>query len=463
MFMPKEEYIIKPTLIKVKDFFDNKNRYTVRPPYQRKSVWSLQKKQALLDSLFRKFYIPRIVIRDVKTGPETIKSEIVDGQQRILTVQEFFNDELSLPISLSNFSSSEDIGRKKYSDLSDDIKLYVNELFYDADIIKGIDDPRDRRHQSIATQIFRRLQEGEPLNFMEKLHARLSSTARNFLTLYADDIGFDLDNYEPLDSNPKRQKFFNILDRDNDRMEHLAFLAQFLLIEIAGGSTDIGQKKVQEFVIKHDREDGIGKYEFLTNPEKGASKETLQTLNLFYDIFKDDISIDKNSGVKELSTGYFIISLYMLLRHLRYYYIVDDELKAKFKDFVYKFYQRWQLDEESDQDISRFSDKRQQDAYSLETRDRIVRQSFFEFYPAAKRKDTQRAFNEAQRIKIYRDDDGKCQACLKEGISDEDAKVPWSQYDADHILAHSKGGPTDEGNAQVLCRNHNRSFQDKSK
>jgi len=50
-FNPKSEYTIVSTEISVKDFFEYKEDYVTRPPYQRKSVWSKKKKQSLMDSL----------------------------------------------------------------------------------------------------------------------------------------------------------------------------------------------------------------------------------------------------------------------------------------------------------------------------------------------------------------------------------------------------------------------------
>ncbi len=72
------------------------------------------------------------------------------------------------------------------------------------------------------------------------------------------------------------------------------------------------------------------------------------------------------------------------------------------------------------------------------------------------RKDTRRIFNEAEKIRIYRRDKGLCQLCLAEGKDAKESTVSWSEYEADHILPHAKGGPTDVFNAQVLCRYHNR-------
>jgi hypothetical protein len=461
MFQPERPYTIEKKHIRLDDFYINRQLYTIRPPYQRKNVWKKSKKQALLDSLFRKYYIPRIVIREVKIGPERVKNEIVDGQQRILTVQEFFDDEIRLPDSLSGFSKQYTLEGKKFSELHEDIKVYFRNLYYEADTIIGIRDPKNAKHQKVATEIFRRLQEGEPLNYMEKAHARLASIARNFLTFHADEISFDYEKYEPKDNNANRHKFFEIIERSNERLEHLALLARFLLIELADGPTDIGQKEVEEFIKKHENEHGIGKHEFNKNPEKKASKRTLSVISTFYDIFKDDITIGENSGVRELNVEYFIISMYMLLSHINKYYVVDDEMKVKFKEFLLEFYQSYKNDEE-DTDIILFRDKRQQDQQSLETRDKITRQKIFIFYPTAKWKDNRRNFNEAERIKIYRRDKGLCQLCLSEGLSEEDAKVDWSMYQADHIFAHSKSGKTKLENAQVLCRKHNAMKSNKS-
>ena len=61
-------------------------------------------------------------------------------------------------------------------------------MSFTADVIKGISDPLDHKHQEIASEIFWRLQQGVPLNFMETAHARLASLARNFIVKYSDDI-----------------------------------------------------------------------------------------------------------------------------------------------------------------------------------------------------------------------------------------------------------------------------------
>ena len=64
-FNPKSEYTIVPTEFGIKDFHEYMEDYITRPPYQRKAVWSKSKKQALMDSLFRRYYIPKLVVREV--------------------------------------------------------------------------------------------------------------------------------------------------------------------------------------------------------------------------------------------------------------------------------------------------------------------------------------------------------------------------------------------------------------
>jgi hypothetical protein len=455
MFNPKTEYDIIVKTFPIREFHDYTEEFVVRPPYQRKNVWSRKKQQALLDSLFRRYYVPRIVIREVRLGEERTVNEVIDGQQRIHTAQRFLADELPLPGSLQDVHPS--LPGTRYSDLPVDMRRFVDrDLKYDADIVKGIDDPNDPEHQEVATEIFWRLQQGESLNYMEVAHSRLSSLARNFVVKYADDIRFDYDTYQPVDSNPDKHPFFGVIERNNNRMQHLALLTRLLILEENGGPTDIKNTNVMEYIDQYQRPDGIGNWALEGMP---FAKQVLRNMRVFFDTFKDDPMVDENSGMKEFRIEYFVISVYLLLRHLLTYYVFDDAEKALFHDFVVDFHQRWRARRDDDTDILIFSDNRQQTGGEIEVRDRILRQIFFE-YAAGKghqmlTKDERRAFSEAERIQIYRQDSGLCQMCLDEGKPEKEAQVLWSDYQADHVIPHAKGGPTAVWNAQVLCRYHN--------
>lgn len=454
-FDPKSKYQVVPETLSLRDFSAYEEEFVVRPPYQRKTVWPRQRQQALLDSIFRRYYVPRLVLREVRLDKDTSVKEVIDGQQRITTARLFIEDSLPLPKTLQDVST--ELPGKRYSELSADLRRFVDRLNYEADIVKGIEDPHDPHHQEVAAEIFWRLQLGEPLNYMEVAHARLSSLSRNFVVKFADDIAFDYDAYQPVDANPDKHRFFRLIDMKNTRMQHLALLTRLVLLEEGDGIADLQDTRVIDLIDRYKAPDGIGNTTFESSP---AGKGTLNTMNVFYDVFKDDYMHAGNHAIRELRREYFIISIYVLLRHLLHHYVFDSAERTLFREFVIDFHARWSERREDDVDILNFSDHRQQSGNEIAFRDRILRQHFFHFATARDHevltKDERRAFNEAERIRIYRGDAGLCQVCLGEGKPEAEARVAWREYEADHVLPHAGGGATAVDNAQVLCRYHNR-------
>jgi 5-methylcytosine-specific restriction endonuclease McrA len=455
-FSPRQDYNIIPGLVRLKDFDDFPEAYITRPPYQRKTVWEEKRKQALMDSLLRRYYVPKLVLRVVRLSDERAVDEVIDGQQRINTVQEFFANKFKLPETLRELSS--DMAGKTYEQLPVEIKQYVSKLELAVDRITNIENPKDPSHQRVATDIFWRLQQGESLNQMEIAHARLSSKVRNFLVKYADDITFDYQRYVPIDRNPNKHPFFQIISQDNKRMQHLGLLARMLLIERHGGPTDVRDKVIIDLIDDTQTPDGIGDDSFENDI---SAKNVLSVLSLYHDLFKGDPMLTDGGTIKELSREYFMLSFFGLLRHVRKAYAINDDVKKHLRSFFDVFYQRWRNVTLDDRDMAQFAENRQQSSYDLRERDLVLRQLFFEYLKEANyemvAKDTRRAFNEAERIAIYRSAKGLCQACKSEGKSDEEATVPWGEYEADHLMPHSQGGPTSLDNAQLLCQRHNRS------
>jgi 5-methylcytosine-specific restriction endonuclease McrA len=457
-FNPKAEYTIVSTDIGIKDFFDYKEDYVIRPPYQRKAVWSKKKKQSLMDSLFRRYYIPKLVIREVRLSDNQTVNEIIDGQQRITTVQDYFDNKFPLPKTLKDLDKK--LPGLFYKDLDTDIRKFIDKsLKYQSDVIKNIDKPHDVNHQIIATEIFWRLQQGESLNYMEVAHAQLSSLTRNFIVKYSDDQTFNYQDYEPIDNNPDKKRFFSLLSVDNNRMKHLQLMARFMLIERNNGYADLSDRKIEEFINDSKQDDGIDN---LTYEKNSDAVSTLKTLNIFYSIFKEDPMLDTTSGIKELSVEYFIISIYVLIRHLHKHYVIDDATKKIIREFFYVFHTRWKTyDESTDTDLLAFSNRRQQGEKDLEARDIVLRHVFFEHLKDNDHeiieKDGKRAFTELERIIIYRKGKGFCQQCLREQKFESEAKVSWSDYQADHVIPHAKGGKTTLDNGELLCSYHNQS------
>jgi 5-methylcytosine-specific restriction endonuclease McrA len=152
----------------------------------------------------------------------------------------------------------------------------------------------------------------------------------------------------------------------------------------------------------------------------------------------------------------------MLIRHLRKYYVIDEKTRLHIREFIYYFHERWKtFDDSTDHDMLTFSNNRQQGESDLEIRDRIMRQIMFEYFKANNielvEKDSKRAFSELERIIIYRKGKGYCQQCLRDGKPENEAKVSWSNYQADHVIPHAKGGKSILDNGELLCSYHNQS------
>ena len=106
------------------------------PEYQRGAAWTLQQKQALIDSIFREYPLPPIFL-EVKTtetfGKDSSTYEIIDGQQRILSMSEYFSDDftllspedpkLRLPHSLRTTTAP--WSKKRFSELADDMADFI--------------------------------------------------------------------------------------------------------------------------------------------------------------------------------------------------------------------------------------------------------------------------------------------------------------------------------------------------
>lgn len=371
MFAKPEEYITRQEVIRLLDLHERKDMYVTRPPYQRKVVWKPQNQTALLDSVFRGYYIPRLVLRRVLVD-DGIKYEVIDGQQRIAVIQKFFNDEIRLPFSLRDVR--EDLPYKTYSSLPDDAKAFIDHEQYEIDMIYQLEDPRDVDNQRIVTGIFRRLQEGESLTNMEKNHARLNSLVRNFLVKYADDIGFDFGDYQPLDFNESKHEFFTSVYRGtNKRMQHLAFLCRLLIVEEADGPADLRDSVLSRFIARFEEQDGIGNFSFET---EDIAQNVLHNMELIAEIFDNVVSEILTYSPRERHGQYLTLSIYLLIRHLNNIYVIDDDQKRIMGEFLAAFYRKWLKDDSS---VWRFDRNSQNDKNAIATRHDIICKQFFEF------------------------------------------------------------------------------------
>ncbi len=142
--------------------FKRRNRYEI-PDWQRGEVWDLSKKQQLIDSILRGWRLPKLYF--VLTSPDSY--EVVDGQQRLTAIYEFFGNELAL-----DDASAKQFGGRLYRDLP----VKQSDAFDDFEI--DYDEISDAADADLK-QFFQRLQAGLPLTSSEKLNA-IHSKLRDF-------------------------------------------------------------------------------------------------------------------------------------------------------------------------------------------------------------------------------------------------------------------------------------------
>jgi Protein of unknown function DUF262 len=144
--------------------YRRRDRYEI-PEWQRDEVWPVDKKQLLIDTILRGWTLPKFYF--AKVPDEQGEFEVVDGQQRLMTVFEFFEGQLRL-----STTSAKKFGGSSYDELSDSLK----DAFDDYEI--SYDELTDASEEELK-EFFRRLQGGLTLTASEKLNA-IHSNLTNF-------------------------------------------------------------------------------------------------------------------------------------------------------------------------------------------------------------------------------------------------------------------------------------------
>ena len=170
--------------------YKRRDRYDI-PEWQRQEVWSQSKKQNLIDSILRGWTVPKFYFLKTSAKPE--EYDVVDGQQRLTAIFEFFDNALPLADN-----SAKLFGGTYYRDLPDELV----DAFDDYEI--QFDSIEDASDEDIKL-FFQRLQEGLPLTSSEKLNA-VPSKLRDFVTRSAAH-GF----FKKTTTSNRRYGYFDIV------------------------------------------------------------------------------------------------------------------------------------------------------------------------------------------------------------------------------------------------------------
>jgi len=183
--------------------YRRRDRYEI-PDWQRQEVWGTSKKQNLIDSILRGWKLPKFYFLKVSEDPE--EYWVVDGQQRLMAIFDFFDNDLTL-----SEVSAKEFGGTVYSKLPDKYVDRFDDFEIEYDQIEDAEDATDEE----VKKFFQRLQDGLPLTSSEKLNS-IHSKLRDFVKKLTEHT------------------FFNKVTASDKRYGHFDIVAKAAAIEVDG-------------------------------------------------------------------------------------------------------------------------------------------------------------------------------------------------------------------------------------
>jgi hypothetical protein len=179
--------------------------------YQRGAAWKPNQMQGLVDSAFRAYPLPPIFLHEITeeglTGTQAVRYEVVDGQQRIRSFSEFYDDaypllkpddkQLRLPDSLRILSAP--WGGRLYSQLDAKQKSYLDAFELNCYVVKEVSNPDEIR------DLFIRLQSGTALSRQQIRDA------------WPGNLGPFIEGLAGKLSKQPSAELFDLIDRRSDR------------------------------------------------------------------------------------------------------------------------------------------------------------------------------------------------------------------------------------------------------
>lgn len=216
----------------VADFLEwhHDKKLDLNPNFQRRKVWAPGAKIDLIDTVLRRFPMPKIYLRQqVDLETRTSYREVVDGQQRISAILDFAEDKIVLNKRAKEFAGL------RYSTLDPEYQeIFLSYLIAVEQLVNASDDD--------VLEVFARLNSYTlPLNRQELRHAKFSGdfkwvvneSARRWSVLW--------------------ERFAVISPSERIRMADDQLMAELFGV-IINGVTDGGQPNIDKLYARMDKE-----------------------------------------------------------------------------------------------------------------------------------------------------------------------------------------------------------------
>ncbi len=201
-----------------------KEKTNTRSDYQRLGVWRRAQKQLLIDSILRGYDIPKIYFKEEDASSQYVY-EVIDGQQRLHAIWEYFDGKFALPINAEKID-----GEKCASQFYEELHPSLRKQFdhYEIDIVFVTEAIQTEETDEIG-ELFLRLQNGTPLNSQEKRNA-MPGKMRKFVKELTEE---EKDKEKKKKREFNKHPFFESVAFNNTRYAHAQKAAQLICLELS--------------------------------------------------------------------------------------------------------------------------------------------------------------------------------------------------------------------------------------
>ena len=416
---------------------------TTNHEYQRGKVWGEDQKKLFIDSVLREYPIPLVYLHEKEIAipmgsvEHTNRNyEIIDGQQRIETLYEYFEGAFELfdpnndeKTRFPNFMKQKncDWGGKRFTELSDEYKKIIRETKIPTVFITSKDDNEVR-------DLFIRLQAGLPLNPQEKRDAWPGGFT---------DFILEIGGKPEIAKYPGHNFFPKVMGQTSDRRGRTRELAAYLYMSYDyyhqyQRFVDLKNKFIDDFYRLHidfDREEDRAKrfckiLKIIEEVYQGKNLPRLEAhLAHHLVVFVDSIMDNYTPNWKEGLGG----ALEKFQKSLAEARTIQDD-KEKLQNEYYVQYGMHIRGGSNNHDTIQH-----RHIFFLEKIGEFMKEGGY-----LNAKDPRRGFDRIEREYVFFRDNKTCLMC--------DKNVVWSEVEVHHVEPHSEGGKTDLSNAALVHR-----------
>lgn len=376
-----------PTIMGLNEW---KNKgYIFIPKFQREEVYSSKEKSSLVESIFMGIPIPTVFLCE----EEKYKS-VIDGQQRLCSFIDFYNNKYEL----TGLKYLSELNGKKFKDLSDTYKeKYENAPIHCVTIGKD--------HNELKYEIFWRLNQGKRLTEQELRNCVYHGTFNDMIEEIA-----------------KKEKLLKAMfKKQNSRKKYQEDILKFFALLDTNLCPDTSKKHLNDFMnVYKDSDD-----KFI----RQCKSKFTSTLKLIKSVLgvnafttNDDEGDSSTNIYLALMTAFSHYNSHDIMKHA-------DSLREDINNVKRSKKFRVTLEKSTN------SKK------NIQTRYTLISKAILK-YIDNRSNDDRRTFSKAEK-KLLWHDDYVCSFCGNKILSIDDAEV-------DHTLAYTKGGKTNLENAQLL-------------